>query len=147
MLYIKFKTTIFGEVSEWLKEHAWKACIRLSRIEGSNPSLSAIKVMKAIENFDHFLNLDQRSIWHPYSAMRSSLPVYHVTSAEGVHLNLADGTQLIDGMSSWWCMIHGYNNNFMNEAIKSQIDKVSHVMFGGLTVSYTHLTLPTILLV
>ena len=122
-------------MSEWLKEHAWKACIRLSRIEGSNPSLSAIKVMKAIENFDHFLNLDQRSIWHPYSAMRSSLPVYHVTSAEGVHLNLADGTQLIDGMSSWWCAIHGYNHPEINKALEFQLKQTAHVMFGGLTHS------------
>ena len=91
--------------------------------------------MKAIENFDHFLNLDQRSIWHPYSAMRSSLPVYHVTSAEGVHLNLADGTQLIDGMSSWWCAIHGYNHPEINKALEFQLKQTAHVMFGGLTHS------------
>ena len=91
--------------------------------------------MKAIENFDHFLNVDQRSIWHPYSAMRSSLPVYHVTSAEGVHLNLADGTQLIDGMSSWWCAIHGYNHPEINKALEFQLKQTAHVMFGGLTHS------------
>ena len=79
------------------------------------------------------MNIEENHIWHPYANIPNKVSTYHVESADGVHLNFKNGLQVIDGMSSWWCMIHGYNNNFMNEAIKSQIDKVSHVMFGGLT--------------
>lgn len=77
--------------------------------------------------------IDHNHIWHPYSAMDSDLPVYEVESANGVRLTLKDGRELIDGMSSWWCMIHGYNHPVMNDALESQIKKMSHVMFGGLT--------------
>ena len=77
--------------------------------------------------------IDQNYIWHPYSAMNSDLPIYEVVSANGVRLKLNDGRELIDGMSSWWCMIHGYNHPKMNEALEQQIKKMSHVMFGGLT--------------
>ena len=77
--------------------------------------------------------IDQNHIWHPYSAMNSDLPVYEVESANGVRLKLKDGRELIDGMSSWWCMIHGYNHPEMNTALEQQINKMSHVMFGGLT--------------
>lgn len=77
--------------------------------------------------------IDQEHIWHPYSAMDSDLPVYEVESADGVRLKLKDGKELIDGMSSWWCMIHGYNHPEMNAALEQQIKKMSHVMFGGLT--------------
>jgi len=77
--------------------------------------------------------IDHNHIWHPYSAMGSDLPVYAVASADGVRLKLKDGRELIDGMSSWWCMIHGYNHPVINVALESQIKKLSHVMFGGLT--------------
>ncbi|MEJ2141662.1 MAG: adenosylmethionine--8-amino-7-oxononanoate transaminase [Gammaproteobacteria bacterium] len=78
-------------------------------------------------------DIDQNNIWHPYSAMHSGLPVYEVASASGVRLTLADGRELIDGMSSWWCVIHGYNHPVMNKALNEQLEKMSHVMFGGLT--------------
>lgn len=77
--------------------------------------------------------IDHDHIWHPYSAMDSDLPVYEIKSANGVRLKLKDGRELIDGMSSWWCMIHGYNHPQMNAALEQQIQKMSHVMFGGLT--------------
>jgi adenosylmethionine-8-amino-7-oxononanoate aminotransferase len=78
-------------------------------------------------------DIDQQHIWHPYSAMYSDLPVYKVDSASGVRLKLADGRELIDGMASWWCVIHGYNQPQMNAALQAQLQKMSHVMFGGLT--------------
>ncbi|MDR0218508.1 MAG: adenosylmethionine--8-amino-7-oxononanoate transaminase [Enterobacteriaceae bacterium] len=79
------------------------------------------------------IEFDLRHIWHPYTSMINPLPAYPVISATGVELLLSDGRQLIDGMSSWWAAIHGYNHSVLNEAAKSQIDKMSHVMFGGIT--------------
>lgn len=79
------------------------------------------------------LAFDQRHIWHPYTSMTSPLPVYPVASAEGCELILSDGRRLVDGMSSWWAAIHGYNHPQLNAAMKSQINAMSHVMFGGIT--------------
>ncbi|MCF6338003.1 MAG: adenosylmethionine--8-amino-7-oxononanoate transaminase [Gammaproteobacteria bacterium] len=77
--------------------------------------------------------LDHAHVWHPYSAMGSGQPVYPVVSATGVRLTLADGRELIDGMSSWWSAIHGYNHPVMNHALQAQMGNMAHVMFGGLT--------------
>jgi len=76
---------------------------------------------------------DQNNVWHPYAKIPSAVPTYLVESAEFVYLNLEGGRRVIDGMSSWWSVIHGYNNPVLNKAMKEQIDRVSHVMFGGLT--------------
>ncbi len=79
------------------------------------------------------LAFDAAHIWHPYSPMHGGLPVYHIDSASGVRLRLSDGRELIDGMSSWWCTIHGYNHPRLNQALNQQLERMAHVMFGGLT--------------
>ncbi|UPQ87031.1 adenosylmethionine--8-amino-7-oxononanoate transaminase [Vibrio sinaloensis] len=79
------------------------------------------------------LTFDRRHIWHPYTSTLTPLTCYPVTSAQGVSLYFEDGREVIDGMSSWWSAIHGYNHPELNAAAHAQIDKVSHVMFGGIT--------------
>ena len=82
---------------------------------------------------DDLLAFDRGHLWHPYTAIGSDEPVYAVQSAQEVRLRLTDGRELIDGMASWWCAIHGYNHPVLNEALTRQIGHMSHVMFGGLT--------------
>ena len=82
---------------------------------------------------DTLLTGDRAHVWHPYSAVGSDAPVFPVASASGVRLRLADGRELIDGMASWWCVIHGSNHPALNRAIADQTHEMAHVMFGGLT--------------
>jgi adenosylmethionine---8-amino-7-oxononanoate aminotransferase len=79
------------------------------------------------------LDADARLLWHPYASMVDPSPVRLVDHAEGVRLRFADGSTAIDAMSSWWCMIHGYRNPVLDAALHAQVDRMSHVMFGGLT--------------
>ncbi|HIG89338.1 adenosylmethionine--8-amino-7-oxononanoate transaminase [Candidatus Thioglobus sp.] len=80
-----------------------------------------------MDTFDH------QHIWHPYAKVPNDIPTHLVESADGVYLNLESGKRVIDGMSSWWSTIHGYNHPVLNKAIQTQLGKMSHVMFGGLT--------------
>ena len=72
-------------------------------------------------------------VWHPYAPMPGSLPPVPVVAAKGNRLRLADGRELVDGMSSWWAAIHGYRHPVLDAAIEAQLGEMAHVMFGGIT--------------
>lgn len=84
-------------------------------------------------NYANLLERDRDFVWHPYSSTSSNQAIFPVKSAQGVRIKLTDGRELIDGMSSWWSAIHGYNHPVMNQAISNQLQDMSHIMFGGLT--------------
>lgn len=83
-------------------------------------------------NTSQIHGIDRQHIWHPYASVTRPIPAYHVTGASGVKLRLSDGRELIDGMASWWCAIHGYNHPRLNDAVTDQLTKMAHVMFGGI---------------
>lgn len=84
-------------------------------------------------NTQHLINIDQQHLWHPYSAFKQQSAPILIEHAEGIYLYTAQHKKLIDGMASWWAVIHGYNHPRLNQAAKKQIDNMSHIMFGGLT--------------
>jgi adenosylmethionine-8-amino-7-oxononanoate aminotransferase len=93
------------------------------------PTLAKHKAL----DVDAMLESDRRHVWHPYGPMPAAQRTLPVASAEGVRLTLADGRELIDGMASWWCAIHGYRHPALDAAAHAQVDSMAHVMFGGLT--------------
>ena len=86
-----------------------------------------------LAGLETLLALDRAHVWHPYGPMPGRTEPYVVTGAEGVRLTLADGRELVDGMSSWWAAIHGYRHPVLDAALVEQSRRMSHVMFGGLT--------------
>jgi adenosylmethionine-8-amino-7-oxononanoate aminotransferase len=84
-------------------------------------------------DWQRLLAIDREHVWPPHWAMPAAQPPLPVVSARGVRLRLADGRELIDGMSSWWCAIHGYRHPALDAAVREQLEAMAHVMFGGLT--------------
>ena len=94
---------------------------------------SCTRTRAPLSDWDELLAFDREHVWHPYGALPGALAPLPVVSAQGVRLTLADGRELIDGMASWWCAIHGYRHPVLDGALVAQLGRMAHVMFGGLT--------------
>jgi adenosylmethionine---8-amino-7-oxononanoate aminotransferase len=106
----------------------------LSRVRGTQARLHPLRgVGPQLSSWDALLAFDRERVWHPYGPLPAAIAPLPVTSAEGVRLRLADGRELIDGMASWWCAIHGYRHPRLDQAVRAQLSRLAHVMFGGLT--------------
>ncbi|MFJ4923073.1 adenosylmethionine--8-amino-7-oxononanoate transaminase [Streptomyces sp. NPDC088725] len=105
--------------------------------EPLTPGFSTPLTANAVTATAGLLELDRAHVWHPYGPMPGRVDPLVVESASGVRLRLAEAAhgqrELVDGMASWWSAIHGYNHPVLNEAARGQLDRMSHVMFGGLT--------------
>jgi adenosylmethionine-8-amino-7-oxononanoate aminotransferase len=111
---------------------SWTAqCSRHGAV--SSDSTSSDSASSAVDHTDELGALDAAHVWHPYAPLPPGMPPLLVDSAEGVRLRLRDGRELVDGMSSWWAAIHGYRHPVLDDAVRSQLDRMAHVMFGGLT--------------
>jgi adenosylmethionine---8-amino-7-oxononanoate aminotransferase len=99
----------------------------------AHASATSLSTRIDLTDWDALLALDREHVWHPYGALPAALGALPVVAAEGVRLRLADGRELIDGMSSWWCAVHGYRHPALDGAIGEQLGRMAHVMFGGLT--------------
>ncbi len=86
-----------------------------------------------LTDWDALLAQDREHVWHPYGGLPAASDALPVVSAQGVRLRFADGSELIDGMSSWWCAVHGYRHPTLDAAVREQFGRMAHVMFGGLT--------------
>jgi adenosylmethionine-8-amino-7-oxononanoate aminotransferase len=95
--------------------------------------LSPTKTRPVLSGWDVRLAFDREHVWHPYGGLPAAMAPLPVVSANGVRLTLADGRELIDGMASWWCAIHGYRHRALDAAVSEQLERTAHVMFGGLT--------------
>src|SRR5262245_22331076 len=84
-------------------------------------------------DWDNLLRLDREHVWHPSGPMPAASTPLPVVAASGVRLTLADGRELVDGMSSWWAAVHGYRHPVLDAAVADQLGRMAHVMFGGLT--------------
>jgi len=106
----------------------------LPRVRSAQAGLRPLRGLEpSLSDWETLLALDRERVWHPYGALPAALAPLPVASARGVRLTLADGRELIDGMASWWCAIHGYRHPALDEAVRGQLDRMAHVMFGGLT--------------
>jgi adenosylmethionine---8-amino-7-oxononanoate aminotransferase len=100
---------------------------------GLRDAASSRGAVHEMSDWPQLLALDRERVWHPYAALPAATPSLPVVSAEGVRIRLADGRELIDGMASWWCAIHGYRHPALDAAVRGQLGRMAHVMFGGLT--------------
>lgn len=101
----------------------------MGRVSATSPSTR----IDPLSDWEELLAFDAQHVWHPYAPLPAALPPLPVVGAQGVRLHLADGRQLVDGMSSWWSAIHGYRHPVLDEALRKQLGSMAHVMFGGLT--------------
>lgn len=108
-------------------------CHLVSEDCARKPASLGLRLLRPMSLHDDLIARDRKTLWHPYSNSLPSNPLFAVQSAKGCTLNLHDGRQLIDGMASWWSVIHGYNHLALNHALVAQTEKMAHVMFGGLT--------------